>query len=434
MQYPPCATNLPFICELCTTRAHIRREVDPHCPTDITLLMLERMRMIDVAHAWSTSTLRASCYTITNINKFFTSHNLPTLHDQLRLPSLRHPPLDISIPLFWSMEHYTTFPSNKSKGIAPSWNSGRAQRSAVSLYSSWVAAVCFPSKTYKDASNRLLSAPTVSPSDNILARMTAGGMSARLGTETKPSQALTAAHIQWNQRERTNYLSKTRALPVIYCLVAAQCAELIAWLGWLRASELFHLRTQDVEMVPPEEGAKYGLPPNVGAILLRLLPSTKSSRTKSVDVIIAWRTASGLSPGHWLTLLFKVHRLLQWNSPNCFLFRHPNNTPWSSQFFRSNHLHPLLHLQQLQGDITLRHINPNSQDNISKLFYGMHSYRRGGQSHCTKKRQGCKRAALPHEQVEHGRWRTRNTGKEDVATHYTELSVEDRVYLTLLCF
>ena len=86
-------------------------------------------------------------------------------------------------------------------------------------------------------------------------------MSARLGTETKPSQALTAAHIQWNQKQRTHYLTKTLALPVIYNFVAAQCAELIAWLGWLRASELFHLRTQDVEMVPPEKGAKYGLPP-----------------------------------------------------------------------------------------------------------------------------------------------------------------------------
>ena len=26
LQYPPCATALPFICELCTTRTHLKRE------------------------------------------------------------------------------------------------------------------------------------------------------------------------------------------------------------------------------------------------------------------------------------------------------------------------------------------------------------------------------------------------------------------------
>ena len=51
LQYPPCATNLPFICELCTTRTHLGRELDPHMVSDTTLLCLERMRMIDAAHA-----------------------------------------------------------------------------------------------------------------------------------------------------------------------------------------------------------------------------------------------------------------------------------------------------------------------------------------------------------------------------------------------
>ena len=51
LQYPPCATNLPFICELCTTRTQIGRELDPLLPSDLQLLQLERMRMIDAAHA-----------------------------------------------------------------------------------------------------------------------------------------------------------------------------------------------------------------------------------------------------------------------------------------------------------------------------------------------------------------------------------------------
>ena len=41
LQYPPCATILPFICELCTTRTQLGRELDPLSNTDATLLQLE---------------------------------------------------------------------------------------------------------------------------------------------------------------------------------------------------------------------------------------------------------------------------------------------------------------------------------------------------------------------------------------------------------
>ena len=50
LQYPPCATNLTLICELCTVRTHLGRELDPYLDSDNTLLGLERMRMIDAAH------------------------------------------------------------------------------------------------------------------------------------------------------------------------------------------------------------------------------------------------------------------------------------------------------------------------------------------------------------------------------------------------
>ena len=51
LKYPPCTTNLPFVYELCTVRAHLGREMDPYLDSDNTLLGLERMRMIDAAHA-----------------------------------------------------------------------------------------------------------------------------------------------------------------------------------------------------------------------------------------------------------------------------------------------------------------------------------------------------------------------------------------------
>ena len=435
LQFPPCATIFPFICELCTVRTQAGRELDPHIPSDFQLLRLERMRMIDAAHAWAPRTLQNACGTIRRTDKFYSSVNLPSTYHQLQLPSLLHPPLDISIPVFWCMESHTSTPSSRSQGLTPSWNSSRIHRSALSLYSAWTAAFCFPHNHYRDNDKRVLSASSVSPSDNILSRFTASGLGSRLGTESRPSQALTYAHITWNQKYRSTLLRSCTSLHASYELVGAQCVELIAWLGWLRASELFNLKMNDVELVPPKHGAIYGLPPNVGAIFLKLLPSTKSSRNKQVDVVIAWTTSSGLCLGYWLSYLFQILHRLNWASPSCCLFRsNTSSSKWTSHYFRTNHLYPLLHLQYLEGDVTLRHINTTSSFDIPYHFYSMHSYRRGAETFPTRKRSGCKRKATITERINHGRWRIKNTGSEDMPTHYSEPSIEDRIFLTLLCY
>ena len=162
LQYPPCATNLLFICELCTTRTQTGRELDPYIASDHQLLRLERMRMIDAAHAWAPRTLQNACRTIRRIDNFFSSVCLPCTQQQLRILPLPHPPLNISIPLFWSMEYHTSTTSSHSQGLTPSWNTSRTQRSALSLYSAWTAAFCFPQDHYRDKDNRVLSAPSIS--------------------------------------------------------------------------------------------------------------------------------------------------------------------------------------------------------------------------------------------------------------------------------
>ena len=180
----------------------------------------------------------------------------------------------------------------------------------------------------------------------------------------------------------------------------------------------------DVEMVPPGKGECYNFPPSIGALLLQLLPSTKSSRNKQVDIVIAWQTASGLRPGFWLSQLFQILNDLKWNTPNCFLFRTPSNSPWTSNYYRTNHLYPLLHLQYLNGDATLRHINITSSHDIPYFFYSMHSYRRGSDTHCSRKREGCIRKAYRDEPIKHGRWRIKNQGKESMTVHFREPSIE----------
>ena len=178
------------------------------------------------------------------------------------------------------MEHHTSIHTYRSQGVVPSWDTSRAQLSALSLYSAWTTIFCFPHQHYKDNDNRALSVSLISPSDNILWRFTASDIGSCLGTESYPSQASTYRHIQWNQKYRSQLIQSCTSLHVIYDLVAAQCAEIIAWLGWLCSSEIFNMRMNDVEFVPPHNGGVYGFPPKVGDILLQLLPSTKSSRNK----------------------------------------------------------------------------------------------------------------------------------------------------------
>ena len=273
------------------------------------------------------------------------------------------------------MEHYTTTPSQRSKGATPTWNTGRVQRSAVSLYHSWWAAFCNPSTIYKDKDRRLLSDRNLGSTENTLSHMTAGGMAARLGTESRPSQALNQRQILWNQQARNNSLQVTNLTKMKqYEYIAANCAELILWLGWLRASEVFNLRVQDVDLTTPQNHGKHNLPPGVGAIQLRLLPSTKSQRDKQADVIIAWKTSGGLRLGHWLTKLYIAMKSLDWKSPHSYLFRDKANTPWSSYYFRSKHLYPLLHRQLKAKDPLLTHLSISKNHGIEWYYYSLYSY------------------------------------------------------------
>ena len=433
LQYPPLASKYPFICELCTTRTQLGRELSNFSTSDTTLLMLERMRMIDTAHASSVSTLEQYGRVLSNVDKFFDIHSLPPLHQQMNLSVINHPPLSLAITMFWSMSYYTTRPSYSLSGEVPTWNTGKMQRSALSFYRSWWASVCCPETIFKDK-RRVLSDVLLGPTDNILSTHTASGMASRLGTESRPSLALNQRHIHWNQKARRRILTSNLSLLERYEQVAAQVAELVLWLGWLRSSETFGLRVADIEITPPKDHGKYDLPPDVGVILLRLLSTTKSQRDKHADMVIAFTTSSGLSLGYWLQELFKLLKKLGWYSPTCLLFQDPSHKPWTSHLFRQHHLYPYLKLQLAAGDVSLRHLVLTPEKGLEHFIYSMNSYRRGAESHCKRHREGCDRGAFPHEKSEHGRWRQRNQGKEDMPTHYTHTTIEDRVYITLLCF
>jgi hypothetical protein len=80
------------------------------------------------------------------------------------------------------------------------------------------------------------------------------------------------------------------------------------------------------------------------------------------------------------------------------------------------HVYPLLYIQRNRSDLSLAPM-----------------YRRGGRSQVTTRRAGCVRAASKAEIAELGRWRTQNRGYESMVEHYNKITLEDRIYITLLC-
>jgi hypothetical protein len=59
LQYRPAMNRFPFICEACIVRVLLGRDLT-WTSGDMQLLVLERMRLIDMAHAWASSTLQGT--------------------------------------------------------------------------------------------------------------------------------------------------------------------------------------------------------------------------------------------------------------------------------------------------------------------------------------------------------------------------------------
>jgi hypothetical protein len=186
-----------------------------------------------------------------------------------------------------------------------------------------------------------------------------------------------------------------------------------------------------VEIITPANGALHNLPIGVGDVLLTLVPETKGQSSKRVDVPLADTFASGSSPHYWYLKLMECKDNLGWiGGP---LLRHFNGQRWTSSYFKSTHVYPLLHIQRSCGDPSLAPYDGAPGNSIEGKFYYFGMYRRGGRSQVTMRRADCVRSASKAEIAEHGRWRTQNRGYEAMSKHFNEITLEDRIYITLLC-
>jgi hypothetical protein len=290
----------------------------------------------------------------------------------------------------------------------------------------------FPSHMYRDRDNNVIGASHLSPTDSVIATLGNNGTRRRLGTESRPPVSLRYIHVDFNQDFRRrqydgcgdDWLSK-------YEYAAATFAETCALGGWLKEADTFSLDDEDMEIITPANGGLHNFPIGVGAVLLTLGPETKGQSSKRVDVPLSDTFASGISPHYLYLKLMECKEKLGWIGGT--LFHHSNGQRCTSSYFKSTYMYTLLHIERNRGDPIIVPYNGAPGSSIEAKFYSFGMYRRGGRSQVTMRRTGCVRAVSKAEIAEHGRWRTQNRGYESMSEHYNESTLEDRIYITLLC-
>jgi hypothetical protein len=437
-----------FICECCTVRAVLKRELKTH-HRDMLLLMLERMRIVDMAHNWAQGTVTTYRSKIKLIRRFESIFGCSIL----QTPTLTRPPANTAIPLMWAQQHYSLQPKSwtrSTKILDPdenrvSFNTLRGMRSAASLYGTWHSMIEHPGAVIRERdSMRPLVTIGAIPTDGLDFSLMTTGMSRRLGTASTPSVALLAAHVLWLDRYFNNAYHKTKDPARRREIAMAALCNCLAWLAWLRGGEVFGLGWKDLTVQWPQQNPnpalRFDLVAAMGAVKIRLLEQTKTCRSSVADVALSFCSGSGVPLGKWI---FRTRQaMLQpgetlnsnttWEHDERPIFCHPDGTAWDSAYFRHNYLLPLLHAQRIEGDPTLQIYDGSPGKTLAEAFYSMHSYRSGGRSHVSQLREGCQRMATLTEINEHGRWRHRRSS-ETMAEQYRQWDLGERIAITLLC-
>lgn len=422
-----------FICELCTVRSVLDRELR-HEVQDYTLLGLERMRMLDVMNSWSLGTHQQYQSKIRVIRGFEQTYGL----DILRLTPVDRPPSPPSIPLGWCQQQYSLRSSLRSHKVGPhvtvSFGATRAIRSAANMFFKLDLQTVYPGAVIQDRAKRTIAVRDTIPTDELCCTLMHNGMAARLGEDSTPSEALLAVHVRYLDDHLHELFDRTEDRRTRLEIAQAGFSNLNLWCAWLRGGEHFSLRFSDVVCVRPPQGPTVNLPEGVGCLMEDLKEDTKTSRTRMADVIIAYTTGSGFSPGLWYDRILDLEDLTDQQAVNDqrYICRHSNGTVWTSKHLRATYLWPSLTQQRLEGEPTLQRFDGSPGNSIAERFYSSHAWRRGANSHVSRKRPGCRRKATDREVVEHGRW---NKPREqlEMPVAYRQWSIADRLAITLLC-
>jgi len=427
LSYPPVDIVPNFICEACTVRAVLGRELTKSS-RDRVLLMLERMRIIDQACAWDPKTLAGYQSHLRRIRRFELDYGVTSLVPTTLIRPANTP----AIPLMWTQQQYaleTPRKTHATTGERVMYNTSRNLRCAASQFYTWDLQVAHPGRAIRDGQRRGHLTEKCLPTDELCWTLMASGMSRRMGDDSQPSVALNIAQVlrmsEFLDQAWEGPLSLDRQRDV----AAAAVTHIGMYLSWLRSNEFFSLDWEDVKVTPPARHLEKGLQPGVGVVEMNLLEETKTNRTKVADVIVAYKAlASGLSLGIWVERMKRLWPDAEGDVP---FVRGADGNRFTSAYYRSNYLYPWLYRLKQEGDPTLLAFTQEAGNRIEDKYYSMNSYRRGGSSHSTKSRRG-KKKATAIQVYEHGRWKIKRQA-ENMPTRYREYTLEDRIYITLLC-
>lgn len=430
--FPHAMDHPHFICECCQVRAAVGREIR-HTGTDTALLMLERMRMIDVACAWKNSTLKKYGPLVRRIRRFEQWSGIKTLVPTV----LNRPPVIPALGIQYASLQYSIQNAQgidtQIKGAPKTFQTVRSLRSAASTWYNFDLQQSYPDEAVRNDKRRASRVLGTVPTDTLAFSFGAGGMSRRMGTQSKPSYALSRVHIAYLDAHFETAYQDASSNEERLEIGTAGCANLLHWLGWLRGGEVFNMSRDDVKITLPVDGPTLALPEGFGAVECNLGPDTKSDPTAIADVLIAFETISGLSLGRWLLRVLDHAPALPGH-----LLSTAANFKWTSSYFRHKYAWPLLEQQRLEGEPTLQHFSDQPGNRIRDKVWGMHSWRRGGRSDSQRPpRPGevfhpLQRIATGPEVTEHGRWRHRYKG-EAMEVHYRAWDVFQRIGITLFC-
>jgi hypothetical protein len=94
---PDLASLRHFVCEACTVRAALNRELSKR-PADLALLMLERARLVDFTNHWAAGTIKTYQSKYRVLQDFERTFEISLLHPT----QLTSPPHGIAIVLMWA--------------------------------------------------------------------------------------------------------------------------------------------------------------------------------------------------------------------------------------------------------------------------------------------------------------------------------------------
>jgi hypothetical protein len=324
-----------FISEACTVQAMLDRELTTG-PNDWKLLCFERMRVLDMVHYWAMGTHTKYQGRLSGaISLFESEYDLDCRI--LRPTPLLRPPATADIGLIWMMESYS-LRTARLRGTDElqllSNTTVRQFRSATSQYLAWDMMVAHPASAYFDQQRRLIL-QSCRATNSLGSSLFASGIAARIGDDVTPLVALLDRHIRFLTAELDERYLSAKKPKARRTAALSGLATLLLWLGWLRSSETFNLRWSDFHVVEPGDGPTVDLPLSCGVVGVRLGPETKSSRTKAVDLPMAYQTLSGYHLGKWFHRACRSSDIgADYQNSTSRVSTHPVGTRWKSYYYR----------------------------------------------------------------------------------------------------